>query len=283
MAAEAVSGALKMGTTLNAEWRVVGRDGSKRWVMSRGQPVRNTEGTILRFIGIVMDITQRKNMENELRRSLDEKVSLLQEVHHRVKNNLQIVASLLDLQSSRTQASDARFALQETQNRVRSIALLHEALYRSDNFASTNFSAYVDELCSQLFGAFGISTNRIQLQNLVPRIGMPLEQAVPCGLIINELVSNALKHGYPAERRGTVTVELFPSERRTLTLRVADDGVGLSKNVNPSQARTLGLQLISNLADQLRGRLCIESGKSAGVVCTIVFPDSETFRGNGEL
>jgi len=283
IAEETVSRAVEMETELNAEWRVLDRDGSERWLLSRGRPVRSPEGRVLRFIGIVMDVTQLKHAESELRRSLDEKISLLKEVHHRVKNNLQIVESLLDLQSSRTHAPDANFALQETRNRVRSMGLLHETLYRSGNFASTNFSAYVDELCIQLFGSFGISTDRIKLKNLVAEIGIPLEQAVPCGLIINELVSNALKHGFPDERQGTITVEFYPNEPSALTLRITDDGIGLPRSIDPTQAHTLGLQLVRNLADQLRGRLSFEPGKTSGIVCTIVFPNPKIIRNDGEL
>jgi two-component system, sensor histidine kinase PdtaS len=217
-----------------------------------------------------------------LRRSLEEKIALLKEVHHRVKNNLQIVASLLDLQSNRTHDLNALLVLQDTRNRVRSMALLHEVLYRSGNFARINFVIYVDELCRQLIGSFGASASRVKLINIVSDVTMPLEQSVPCGLIINELVSNALKHGFPNERAGTITVELYLSEEKMLVLRVSDNGVGLPPEINPADTSKLGLKLVSNLADQLKGRLIIDRANT-GCIFSIVFPIPANFESEGRL
>ena len=172
-------------------------------------------------------ITERKRTEIALRNSFEEKVALLKEVHHRVKNNLQIVASLLNLQSSRARNRQVVDVLQDTRNRVHSMALLHDVLYRSGNLARINFAAYVTELCTQLVRSFGPAASRVKVENRVARIGLPLEQSVPCGLIINELVSNALKHGFPDNRTGRVTVELGPAEGQRHLLCVRDDGIGL--------------------------------------------------------
>ena len=138
-----------------------------------------------------------RQVEEALRKSLDEKVALLKEVHHRVKNNLQIVASLLGLQAGRSVNRKVVGVLQDTRSRVRSMALLHETLYRSGNLARINFAAYLRDLCGQLLLASGPVASRVRMEYRVFQISLPMEQALPCGLIVNELVSNALKHGFP--------------------------------------------------------------------------------------
>jgi two-component sensor histidine kinase len=213
---------------------------------------------------------------------LEEKVVLLKEVHHRVKNNLQIVASLLNLQVSRVNNPEVINVLQDTRNRVRSMALLHEALYRAGNLARINFAAYVDELCIQLLRSFGSAAARVRVVNRVARTGLPLEQAVPCGLIINELVTNALKHGFPGERSGRITVELGPGGGRQLLLRISDDGVGLSPGMDLAGASTLGLRLVSSLASQLGGQLETGMPGEAGAAFSVVFPVSKAALPEGE-
>jgi PAS domain S-box-containing protein len=277
-----VGEAVHSGTELDVEWRVRDPNGSERWLMSRARPMHDFDARAPRFVGIVMDITARKLTEGKLRNSLEEKVALLKEVHHRVKNNLQIVASLLDLQSNRVRGRDASEVLQDTRNRVHSIGLLHEALYQSGNLARVNFAAYVDELCRQLLGAFGSAATRVKVENRIASIGLPLEQSVPCGLIINELVSNSLKHGFPDARTGLVTIELYPADNKMLVLRVRDNGVGLAANSDVSQPSTLGLQLVSNLAGQLRGQLILDR-EGAGASFKIVFPAPPDFLPSGEI
>jgi two-component sensor histidine kinase len=159
---------------------------------------------------------------------------------------------------------------------------LHEALYQSGNLARVNFAAYVDELCRQLLGAFGSAATRVKVENRIASIGLPLEQSVPCGLIINELVSNSLKHGFPDARTGLVTIELYPADNKMLVLRVRDNGVGLAANSDVSQPSTLGLQLVSNLAGQLRGQLILDR-EGAGASFKIVFPAPPDFLPSGEI
>ncbi len=159
--------------------------------------------------------------------SLEEKIVLLKETHHRVKNNLQIISSLLSLQADRSQIPEVLNILRDTQNRVRSMALLHETLYRSGNLARISLPDYVESLCAQLWRAAGSATARIELERRVGEISLSLDQAVPCGLIISELVSNALKHAYPDERSGRIRVMARVRADREMLLAVADDGVGL--------------------------------------------------------
>jgi two-component sensor histidine kinase/HAMP domain-containing protein len=218
------------------------------------------------------DIQARQQAEAALRDSLSEKVALLKEVHHRVKNNLQIVASLVNLQTRRTENPDILAVLEDMRNRVHSMALLHETLYRSDNLALVNLHLYVGELCRELLRSSGPVGSRISMENLVPPLGMPLEQSVPCGLIINELVTNALKHAFPGNRSGTVKVSLTPEAEGNLRLQVVDDGVGTPDGLNIAEAPRLGLRLISNLADQLGGSLTVAPGNDGGTSFAVIFP-----------
>lgn len=223
------------------------------------------------ILTITRDITERKRDETALRESLEEKVALLKEVHHRVKNNLQIVASLLSLQANRSKVPHVVEVLHDTRNRVRSMALLHELLYRSENLAHIHFPAYVDELCIQLLRSCGPASNRIRIETHVDPIGLPLDQAVPCGLIISELVSNALKHGFPDDRPGTVRVSFCAEDGRNLALSVRDTGIGVPGDFNPAGTLTLGLQLVSNLASQLGGSLHVGPAES-DTDFRVVFP-----------
>jgi PAS domain S-box-containing protein len=247
-------------------------------VSSRGAVIEGTHT----LISVVRDITERNQSVEALRNSLEEKVALLKEVHHRVKNNLQIVASLLGLQATRSSNQQVVDVLQDTRNRVKSMALLHEALYRSENLARINFATYVKDLCGQLLLSFGPAATRVKLENRVTRIGLPLEHAVPCGLIVSELVSNALKHGFPDERGGSISVGLEPAAGRMLVLSVQDDGVGLPSGLDPADTATLGLQLVSRLASQLGGQLKVETAHGAGAAFRVIFPVPEGTALEGE-
>ena len=234
------------------------------------------------FVAVFDVITERKRAEEALRSSLEEKVALLKEVHHRVKNNLQIVASLLSLHSSRVEDQQVVDVLQDTRNRVHSMALLHEVLYRSGNLARINFAAYVEDLCRQLLRSFGPTVARVKLETRIAPIGLPLEQAVPCGLIINELVSNALKHAFPDERSGRITVQLDPAMGQVFVLRVSDDGVGLPPDLDPERTSTLGLQLVFNLTGQLHGHLTVDRPDDGGAAFSVFFPLPEDTPAKGE-
>jgi two-component sensor histidine kinase/ActR/RegA family two-component response regulator len=228
------------------------------------------------------EVRERKEAEQALRDSLKEKVALLKEVHHRVKNNLQIVASLLNLQANRTQNPQVANVLLDTRNRVGSMALLHETLYSSGNLARINFHAYVEALSRQLLSSFGPAAAHVSVQSQAARIGLPLEHSVPCGLIINELVSNCLKHAFPDERAGKVKVVVRAIEGQRLLLSVSDDGVGLPSGLDPADTSTLGLQLVSNLAQQLGGRWTVEQPDGVGVAFSVVFPMPEATMIEGE-
>ena len=216
------------------------------------------------------DITERKRAEETLLAALAEKIVLLKEIHHRVKNNLQIVSSLLRLQSGRIDNAEAKAALLDMQNRMRSMALIHEHFYQSDNLAAVDFTAYLKSLCTQLFHTLVTTPGTIRLHLDIAPVRLDIDKAIPCGLLVNELVTNALKHAFPDGRCGELRVELQELENgQGCRLRVADNGVGLPPDFDLKQVPSLGLKLVTDLARQLGGQL--EIGTGPGAVFEIEF------------
>jgi PAS domain S-box-containing protein len=251
------------------EKRYIRKDKQVVWGSMVATVIRDKQGRVLYYLIMVQDITEHKRTERAIRASLEEKTVLLKEVHHRVKNNLQIVVSLLNLQAVRVKNPAALDTLQETGNRVRSMALLHETLYRSQNLAHVNFASYIGSICNHLFYSYGPKTARVKLEQRMEEVSIDLDQAVSCGLIINELVSNALKHAFPEGREGRITVELQTAEQDRVILKVADDGVGLPAQLDLRQTETLGHQLVFMLAEKLRG--AVEVTRDGGTAFCITF------------
>jgi PAS domain S-box-containing protein len=226
---------------------------------------------------------QRAAAETALRHSVQEKEALLKEVHHRVKNNLQVISSLLRLEAGRATDAPVRSVLSDMQTRVLSMALLHETLYRSGNLAKVDLSNYLTTLTHQVFHAAGPLANRVTLTLDIAPIQLDLDQAVPCGLLLNELLSNSLKHAFPDGRTGAVTISLRTDHHSpAATLDIRDTGVGLPDDLAERQTRSLGLQLVHDLTRQLRGHLSVTSDQ--GVCWRLVFtprattPDKEQGR-----
>ncbi len=216
---------------------------------------------------LLRDITEHKAAEAEIRASLQEKEVLLREIHHRVKNNLQIVTSLFDLQSSRSDDDDVKAMLRECRNRVRSMSVIHESLYRAHDLNRIDFRRYVTQLTEELLRSFG-AANRVALQIDMDDVVLDVDQAIPCGLIVNELLSNALKYAYPGDGQGRVIVAVDVGEE--LKLSVSDDGVGLPADLDVTQSPSLGLRLVHSLVGQLQGRIDIR--RSPGTVFEVSFP-----------
>ena len=227
------------------------------------------------YLAFHQDLTARRQATEMLRSSLEEKTAMLREIHHRVKNSLQIVVSLLRLQTNRTESPEARTALRDVESRIFSMALLHEVLYRSASLSRIDFADYVKELCSHLLSPLGVAASRVQLDHQVDCRSLLLDQSVSCGLIITELVSNALKHAFPGDRAGRVLVELRETEERQVVLRVSDNGIGLPASFDPAQASTLGLRLIANLTQQLVGKCVFEKPASGGIAIQVTFPRAD--------
>ncbi len=209
-------------------------------------------------VSVGIDITERKLAEAQIQASLREKEVLLQEIHHRVKNNLQVISSLLDLQSQQIEESAMLEVFRESQNRVKSMALVHEKLYQSKNFAKINFAEYTESLVKYLFKAYELQSGHITLKLYIDEVTLNIDTAIPCGLIINELVSNALKHAFPDNQSGTITISLHSDINQNLTLIVKDDGVGLPMDWDFKNTKSLGLQLVKVLTKQLKGTIEIE-------------------------
>jgi len=191
----------------------------------------------------------------------EEKELLLREIHHRVKNNLQVITSLLSLQAKKVADPKVRALLRESQNRVRAMAMVHETLYRSDDLHNVDCAEYLRALAGPLYQAYGLEPGAVELRILVPPgTRISLETATPFGLIVNELISNALKHAFPNGRRGEILVKLEPLGENRLRLQVCDDGVGFPADLEPRRAVSLGLRLVEALAEQVDGSIRLTRG-----------------------
>lgn len=225
-----------------------------------------------RCIVLSRDITERKLSEVALQQSLRDKDALLKEVHHRVKNNLQVVISLLRLEAGRSTHSDTKAVLQEMQGRIRSMAMLHESLYRSGTLAWIDLGAYLEQLAVQIFRTQSTQTGLVQLKLNLAAVEAGMDQAIPMGLLVNELISNCLKHGFVDGRSGEVSIELQPVDHaQAWRLRVSDTGVGLPSNFEEKRKNSLGLQLIGDLSKQVGGVLQVESSLTSGTAFTVTF------------
>jgi two-component sensor histidine kinase len=221
------------------------------------------------YADVRQENSERKRAEEQLQASLEEKEALLKEVHHRVKNNLQLISSLLSLQAARIAEPAVAELFAESRNRVRSMALVHENLYRAGNFARISMATHIQNLCAHLTRAYGMNSRCVELIIRIGDVQLDLDRAVPCGLIVNELVSNALKHAFPDGRAGRLRIELQPFGDKQLVLVVGDDGVGLPPDLDCHRADSLGLQLVDDLTQQLHGNIMVN--REGGTTFTITF------------
>lgn len=219
-------------------------------------------------LSAIVDISDRKQKEERIQLALKEKDVLLGEVHHRVKNNLQIVHSLLDLQSSRVSDRAVLDMLRDSQNRIRSMGLIHQTLYQSKDFAQVNFSHFLDSLVPTLVASYGVNPDRITLSIEAAQLLLPINAAIPCGLVVNELISNALKHAFPDGRSGEIEVKLFADTAGKAVLSVSDNGVGIPEGIDMMTSDTLGMQLITLLTDQLGGTVSMRRADPTEFVLT---------------
>ena len=221
------------------------------------------------FITMAMDVSANKHVEDDLKASLHEKETMLREVHHRARNNMQVIMSLLNLQSRYLSNPETQEFFKESQERVRAMVLIHEMLCNSGNEARIDFNEYGRSLVGGLISAYSPNRSNLQVEMRISRMIVSLETAVPCGLIIHELVSNSLKHGFPDGRSGTITIDFDRDEAGLYTLVVGDNGIGLPKGLDREKPGTLGLSLINTLTKQLQG--AVEFIGASGTVCKVSF------------
>ena len=252
------------------------KDGSVFNIEIALSPIKAEQGEDLLVAAAIRDITARIKIENEIRelnhtleqrvlerteeleRSLNEKVTMLQEIHHRVKNNLQTVSSLLRIQSDKIPGSPAIEYLRASERRIRSMALIHMQLYKTKDFSRINIKSYTQDLCKQLLLSFGILNERIKLRIEIEDIFFGIDTALPCGLIINELFTNSLKHAFPESKKGNITIKIQKNSDGSYMLKYKDDGIGAPGDFISEDPSKLGILLINTLNDQLEGNIEVD-------------------------
>ncbi len=256
--------------SMGLEKHIFGRraDGSEFPAEVMLSPLQAAGGTLV--IATVRDITTLRRHEEQTTAALREKEILLKELYHRVKNNLQVISSMLSLQERSMPGDETRTALKEAADRVSAMALVHEKLYQSGNLSSIALDDYVADLCARLGDAADAAARGIVLATEVQPAQIGIDLAVPLGLVLNELVSNCLKHAFPGGRRGRITVRLERADAGGMRLIVADDGVGLPPGMTPADSPSLGLKLVTALAAQLDGRFTLDAQQ--GTVAVFSFP-----------
>ena len=252
------------------EKRYIHKLGHIIWILLSVSIIRDRDNNPQYYIAQIQDITDAKTAAEKVNKSLQEKEVMLKEIHHRVKNNLQVICSLLNLQSRYLKEETIIKSFKETHNRVRSMAIVHEQLYQNDSLSEICLLDYVKQLTSILFRAY--ATNfQIKCDTEIEDFKLDLDTAVPCGLIINELVSNALKYAFANQDSGEILIKAFANQENKLVLIVEDNGIGLNPDFDLDKTRSLGLRLVKNLTDQLQGKLTIDRDRDIGTQFTFVF------------
>ena len=256
----------------HGEFKGVLRDGRLLDIESRVK-VAELEGETV-VVAIARDVTERKRMEEQIQSALREKEMLLREIHHRVKNNMQIISTLLRLQLRNAEDEKTRALFRESQNRILSMAMIHEKLYQSEGLHKIDLKDYITDLAREVFASFGTDSERISLRTDTEDISFGMDTAIPCGLIIIELVSNSLKHAFPGKHKGEIFVGLKRENHGSYKLTIADNGVGLPRDIDISRLKSLGFRLVSDLAGyQLKGRM--DYSTEGGTTVHVTFQEKE--------
>jgi two-component sensor histidine kinase len=262
-------------TPIAVQYRIIWPDGSLHWVESRGVYLYDGDGNASRMLGVVMDITERKRVEGQIKASLAEKEVLLKEIHHRVKNNLQVISSLVSLQADDSKNEAVCQGLKDVTYRLRSMALVHEKLYQSSDLAHIDFAEYTRSLLSYLWHTHGAFAADVRMTLDLGSVSLLVDTAVTCGLILNELAVNALQHAFQGRSDGEVKVSLHCGADRRIRLCVTDNGVGLPVGFDWRQTQSLGLRLVQMLSRQLDATAEVSSGD--GTKFEIIFENPASF------
>ncbi|MEG4286548.1 PAS domain S-box protein [Microcoleus sp. A006_D1] len=252
-------GRVLQGESTSTEYRIFRPDGTIRWVCDRAFPIYDESGKVYRLAGICEDISDRKLTEVRIQAALREKEVLLKEIHHRVKNNMQVVSSLLQLQAQYIEDEPTLALFEESQTRIHSMALIHEQLYQSEHLDRIDIASYVEDLVANLYQSFGCGNTSIQFNLNVEPIYLNIETAIPCGLIINELVSNSLKYAFAKSLPGEININFYEIILQQFNLTIQDNGSGFPADFDVETTETLGLRLVRMLIQQLEGTIVIDS------------------------
>jgi PAS domain S-box-containing protein len=254
------------GRPTQTEMAFEGASGRTRWLQIFLNPVYMVD-RIEEISCVAYDITERKEIDRRIRDALKEKEILLQEVHHRVKNNLQVISSILNLQSGYVTDNATLEILRESQQRIKSMSIIHETLYRTSDFSRINFTDYIKSLINNLIHSYRTGDLQLELQEQIEEVNMNIDQAIPCGLIVNELVSNALKYAYAGRKSGKLKISL-KEKKNKVALEVQDNGVGLPDSFRKEKTDSLGIQLVYTLTEQLDGTIEAQSKKGTRFLLT---------------
>jgi two-component sensor histidine kinase len=255
------------GGSRTLEFNAIGLKGRPVWLYSHAVPLRNEKGEIISMISAAIDVTERKMAEEELNKSLKEKEVLLKEIHHRVKNNMAIVSAMLQLQSRFSGDSNIKTILEDSQNRINSMAMVHEKLYESENLSSISLRSYVKELVHHLLETY--SHEKISFEHEIDDIELDIDHIIPLGLILNELLTNSIKHAFSNVNSPEIGIHVSSNEGDA-NLIYRDNGAGLPEDLSLQNAQSLGLKIIQMLSYQLKGSIDLDETDRAKY--TLSFP-----------
>jgi len=236
-------------------------------------PIKDDDDNLIGSIHIAHDITKRKEIEKNLEKTIEEKDILMKEIYHRVKNNLMVLSSLLNLQSRYYKDKDIEEVFKEIQHRAKSMALIHERLYKSDDLKHINFTEYLETLAKDLYNAYTSDKSLIKLILKIEEVELDVDISIPLGLILNEILTNSLKYAFPNGRSGEIKIELYKNKEEKIQLSVSDNGIGFPADLDYEHSDSLGMLIINSLTDQIDGKIMLE--QINGTKFTVIFENQE--------
>ena len=235
-------------------WKHKKKDGTIIDVEITSHSIKRKHHQDLRLV-LANDVSELLEGQREIKDSLREKETLLKEIHHRVKNNLQVITSLLKLQSLHVQEPQLLYIIKETQNRIMAMSFAHQKLYQSKNFSDVDFREYLEKIVHQIIHIFATESKNVNITMNSESVKLGIETAIPCGMLVNEVITNSIKHAFPNDEKGEIKIGFKKADGDYYRLTISDNGIGMSDKINIAEAKTLGLQLIETLAKQIDAKL----------------------------
>jgi two-component sensor histidine kinase len=254
-----ITWSVQTGNPYEIEHSLVFEDGREKFLYATAIPVKDKTGKVIKLRGIVQDVTQKKREEESMRNIVKEKEMLVKEIHHRVKNNLQVISSLLNLQANIIQDEQLKRLYADSQNRIKAMAAIHELLYKSDNFSRIDYAQYIHRLVHDLLFSLHGEKHAIEVELDLPPHLLDLDTAVPLGLMVNEIITNSLKHGIQRNNAGRIYIQMLSFDGGLFELKIGDSGPGFDFKQKIANGDTLGLMLIESLALQLGGEITFQA------------------------